>query len=270
MSVAAMVDFKRLISEKVAMREAYRDAKPYEHLCIDDFLTLEGLARLRSDNPATEPSTDEKSSDYMFAKNKRENNCLEEISPSFSQLRNELISKEFGEFLEFLTGLPMFIDPDFTGGGLHQGGKGSYLEMHADFSRHPVRHDWVRELNVLLYLNKDYHVDWGGALDLEHLHNGQKVSIAPVENRMIIMLSKSHTLHGYKRINFPKGIYRASVAAYGYIEDDGSSQAGYTSTVWAPKSGLKRAMAVVLNKLVPVKQAIFGSRTAARNARSKD
>ena len=265
-----MIDFNRLFREKSIMQAAYAKAKPYEHICIDNFLTQDGIAQIRRDYSGKDPSTDDQSSDYLFAKNKYENNRFESISLSFGQLRRELISEEFQDFLEGLTGLPVFVDPDFAGGGLHQGGEGSFLEMHADFSRHPVKKDWVRELNILLYLNEGYRDDWLGALDLEDLHNGDRASILPVENRLVIMLSKSHTLHGYKRIRFPKGLYRTSVAAYGYIQDDGSNEAGYTSTVWAPKNGVKRVFAGFVNKLVPIKQAMFGSRTGERNSRGKE
>lgn len=128
----------------------------------------------------------------------------------------------------------------------------------------------MRELNILLYLNKNYEKNWGGALDLEHLETGKKASIEPFENRLVVMLSKSHTLHGYKKISFPTGVYRTSIAAYGYIQDDGTNPAGYTSTVWVPKTNsLKKAMAYVMNKLVPIKQKIFGSKTTERNSRKR-
>lgn len=265
-----MIDFNKLASEKSAIRCSYVDAKPYEHICIDNFLTPEGLAQIRRSFNATEPSTSTQSSDYLFAKNKFENNKLEHISSAFARLRSELISEEFQGFLQFVTGLPIFVDPEFTGGGLHQGGKGSFLEMHADFSRHPVKKDWVRELNILLYLNEGYNEEWLGALDMENLHSGDTASIAPVENRLVIMLSKSHTLHGYKAIRFPEGMYRTSVAAYGYVLDDGSNEAGYTSTVWVPENGVKRFFAGFVNKLVPIKQTFFGSRTGERNRKDQE
>lgn len=265
-----MINFENFINNKQELRNSYKEAKPYQHICIDNFLTLEGIERLRSDNSTSIASTDDQSSDYLFAKNKHENNKLDKISPNFAELRLELISNEFKEFLEYLTDLPIFVDPDFTGGGLHQGGEGSFLEMHADFSRHPIRNDWVRELNILLYLNQGYDQSWGGALDLEHLETRDKANIDPVENRLVIMLSKSHTLHGYKKISFPKGFYRTSVAAYGYVQDDGSNPAGYSSTVWAPKTNLKKTIALIVNKLVPIKQVIFGSNTANRNSRKKN
>ena len=76
--------------------------------------------------------------------------------------------------------------------------------MHADFSRHPVERTWIRELNILLYCNNGWMPDWGGRLDLEHLISGKTESIDPIENRLVIMLTKSHTLHGYKLFPFLK------------------------------------------------------------------
>ena len=76
------------------------------------------------------------------------------------------------------------------------------------------------------------------------------------------MLTKSHTLHGYEKINFPEGRYRTSIAAYAYSIDDGSTNTPYKSTQWAPKGFIKKKLASISNFLVPLKQKFFGSRAA--------
>ena len=58
----------------------------------------------------------------------------------------------------------MFIDADFYGGGIHQGKAGSFLDMHADFNYHPLKEHWFRNLNLLLYLNKDWKKEYAGEL----------------------------------------------------------------------------------------------------------
>ncbi|MGQ7830307.1 2OG-Fe(II) oxygenase [Altererythrobacter sp. Z27] len=262
-----LIDFQRLDRELADLVKQYRNASPFEYVVIDSFLRPHGIEAIRTEGFFSRATTTEKSSDFIFAKNKIENPKIEELSQVTRQLRDELLSPQFADFLSQLMGFEVFIDPSFAGGGLHQGGAGSFLDMHADFTRHPVRNDWIRELNILLYLNPDYQPDWGGQLELEHSETGQKNSVDPVENRLVIMLTKPHTLHGYKPIRFPARRYRTSIAAYAYSLDDGSRHVPYASTSWRPSNPLKRAFAQAWNPIVVAKQKLFGSRTAKRAQR---
>lgn len=262
-----LIDFETLEQEIEAHRIQFTTAEPFEHLVIDNFLKPEGLSAVQREGFSHGLTTTDKSSDFLFAKNKMENPKLEEISEVTRHLREELLSDRFREFLKGVTELDLFVDDTFTGGGLHQGGQGSFLEMHADFTRHPVNRNWIRELNILLYLNTKYEVAWGGNLDLEHKDSGDKASIAPIDNRLVLMLTKPHTLHGYRPIKFPPNRLRASVAAYAYTLDDGTRNVQYSSTRWRPESTTKRAISLLWNPLVVVKQKLFGSRTAKRAKR---
>ncbi|WBH15096.1 2OG-Fe(II) oxygenase [Sphingomonas radiodurans] len=263
----SFIDFNYIEDNIERLRLQYRDASPFEHLVIDGFLTRDGLNTIRKEGFFKTASTKESSSDFLFAKNKIENPRIEHISGSTRVIREELLSDRFRLALSRIVSMDLFVDPSFTGGGLHQGGKGSFLEMHADFTRHPLKKEWIRELNILLYLNKDYEESWGGCLDLQHAETGEKASISPVENRAVIMLTKRHTLHGYKPIRFPSDRFRTSIAAYAYTIDDGTRDVEYASTTWIPQSRLKRALATVLNPLVITKQKLLGSRTARRAQR---
>jgi len=63
-----------------------------------------------------------------------------------------------------LTGIDALVpDPHFEGGGLHQIEPGGHLKVHADFNRHP-RTGLARRLNALIYLNRDWKPEYGGAL----------------------------------------------------------------------------------------------------------
>lgn len=212
-------------------------------------------------------STDELSSDLIFAKNKIENPKLEDINPQLRLLKEELLSYKFQEILREIIGKEVFIDPSFTGGGLHQGAKGSYLDMHADFTHHPNEKKWIRELNLLLYLNRGWQAKYGGCLDLKNSRTGEKGSIEPIENRMVIMLTKPHTIHGYKPIQFPDDKMRISIASYAYLIDDGSAEINYASTSWYPENKFRHMVSKFSNILVPIKQRVFGSKTARRAKR---
>lgn len=259
------IDFQSLNAKIETYTLQYQSAAPFELLVIDNFLTDWGLEQIDVESLSSKASSDEKSSDYFFAKEKIENPNLAKISSALDDLKKELVSTEFSEFLSHVTGKALFVDERFVGGGLHQGGEGSFLEMHADFSRHPEKREWIRELNLLLYLNRDWRPEYGGSLDLQNAHSGETTSIEPIENRFVIMLTKEHTIHGYKKINFPSGTFRTSIAAYAYTLDDGTKYVPYRSTTWHPTDTKKTIVASILNKLVPIKQRLFGSRTAKRS-----
>jgi Rps23 Pro-64 3,4-dihydroxylase Tpa1-like proline 4-hydroxylase len=238
---------------------------PFPNLVIDNFLpdslANDLLAEINQYNDF------QKSNDYIFAKNKFESPSLEKIGPNCAAIKEFLLSRDVSKALSTVYGKELFVDPYFTGGGLHRGGEGSYLDMHTDFSIHPLNHNWMRELNLILYLNKDWKQKYGGNLELRNSLTNHPNSIEPLFNRMIIMLTKDFTLHGYKPIQFPEGVYRTSIAAYAYSESiDGEIQNLRSTTTWAPEGGslVKTLLARYTPHLVNLKQRIFGSSTARK------
>ena len=81
------------------------------------------------------------------------------------------------------------------------------------------------------------------------------------------MLTKPHTIHGYKAIQFPEDKMRISIAGYAYLIDDGSTEIKYASTSWYPESKFRHVVSKFSNILVPIKQRVFGSKTARRAKR---
>ncbi|WP_343633341.1 2OG-Fe(II) oxygenase [Roseateles sp.] len=261
-----LIQFDAIEARLDQLKSEYQQAKPFPYVVIEDFLTPEALALVHAHMPA--PNEENKSSDYVFAKNKFENPSFAGGAQIFQQLREALLGERFARLLSDIYGREVFVDPRFLGGGIHQGGEGSYLDMHADFSRHPANKDWLRELNILLYLNKDYDESYGGHLELQHKETGERGRVAPRENRLVLMLTKGHTLHGYKPINFPKGRYRTSLAAYAYSVDTNYSAVPVRSTQWQPEDAgvAKSLLAKASPTLVKLKTALLGSNTERRAA----
>ena len=122
----------------------------------------------------------------------------------------------------------------------------------------------------MLYLNRDWRTEYGGCLDLKNNHTGEMRSIEPIENRMVIMLTKPHTIHGYKAIQFPEGKMRISIASYAYVIADDKTNLPYASTSWHPENRNRRVVSRLSNILVPLKQRMFGSRTVKRARRENN
>ncbi len=260
-----MIRFDLLERRLGSLHESFINASPFPHVIIDDFADAETLQALVRKLPEPGSAAVNKSRNYMFAKNKFEKSYFRGISPECSELYDDLVSERFQAILQAITGQPIFIDQEFHGGGLHQGGSGSFLDMHADFNYHPLHRDWFRNINAILYLNEGWQTDWKGELKLRHAQSGAKAEIEPLFNRCLIMFTRDYTLHGYDTILFPPGQYRKSVAIYGYTPADRTDDApAERSTVWYPEQGgvLKRLLGRSWPTLVKYKSRLIGSGTA--------
>jgi hypothetical protein len=136
-------------------------------------------------------------------------------------LLGELNSAPFIDFLERLTGIEGLVpDPHFVGGGLHQIESGGHLKVHADFNRHP-RTGLERRLNVLLYLNRDWRDEYGGALELWSRDMSTcQARILPHFNRCVVFSTTSTSFHGHPEpLSCPPGQTRKSIALYYYSKE---------------------------------------------------
>jgi hypothetical protein len=150
------------------------------------------------------------------------------MGPATRHLLAELNSGAFIEFLERLTGIEGLVpDPHFVGGGLHQIERGGHLKVHADFNRHP-RTGLERRLNVLLYLNRDWHDEYGGAFELwnEDMSRCEE-KVPPLFNRCVVFSTTSTSFHGHPEpLNCPEDSTRKSIALYYYSKDRPSEEGG--------------------------------------------
>ena len=249
-------------SLSIEKKKEFWSADPFPFIVFDGFLPDSFARNLLVE--ISQIDNNKKSNDYIFAKNKFENPSLD-FGPFAIELRDFMLSNEFSSAISSIYGNTVFIDSDFVGGGVHRGGAGSFLDMHVDFGVHPGNKRWVRELNILLYLNSDWKPEYGGNLLLKNKLNGKYASIEPIFNRLVVMQTKSHTLHGYREISFPQGTFRTSIAAYAYsvAKDDAQLEKLITTTQWSPEEAgvLKRIIALITPKLVIMKQSIMGSST---------
>ncbi|MES2656017.1 MAG: 2OG-Fe(II) oxygenase [Bacteroidota bacterium] len=254
-----MIDFERIENDKAALRLEYLLAKPFPHLCIDEFCEKDKIEELYSQIPDIQT----KSRDYLFAANKFEKSKIKDISPLFQELHDDLTSEQFGSFLRFITNEDVFVDEAMHGGGIHQGKQNSFLDMHVDFNYHPLHKNWFRNLNLLLYLNKDWQQEYGGHLKIEDLRTGEKKAIDVPFNRMVIQQTRKYTLHGYDLTHFPSGVYRTSIASYAYTVHKVHIEKPRT-TDWHPKDDepFKKFLARIYDPAVKVKNKLFGSSTA--------
>lgn len=242
------------------LRRSFREASPFPLVVIDGFLD-DGLAH---DLVREFPDVDEmpRSRDYVFGA-KHELSSVGERGPASARFHAGVLSPRFAAFLGELSGEPVFVDPDFHGGGFHQGANGSFLDLHVDFNLHPGHPDWLRTLNVLVYLNPGWRREYGGELLVTSSPTSPPREIEPLFNRAVIMRTDDRTYHGYRRMTLPPGVTRRSLAAYAYRAVEPGAIRPRT-TGWAPEDAgpAKRFLARHYDTLVQVKNRWLGSGTA--------
>ena len=202
----------------------YASADPFPSIVIDDFLHPDALQRAMAEFPKPEAIrnwrqlTDNDKAGRPAVRAKLGYSNELEFGPTLRRLVHELNASHFLRYLEQLTGIQHMIpDSHLRGGGLHQYLPGAVLRVHADFNRLP---GWEldRRLNLLLYLNPEWHPEWGGALELWDKSMSRCVqSLEPVANRCVIFSTTSTSYHGIPDpVTCPDGVTRRSLALYYY------------------------------------------------------
>jgi Rps23 Pro-64 3,4-dihydroxylase Tpa1-like proline 4-hydroxylase len=248
------------LGQVAQLRSSFVTATPFSHVVLDDFLVESQAQAMLEEFPTIDSMP--QSRDYVFG-DKRELSSLEHAGPASVRYYQAMTSQDFTAFLGDLTGLPLFVDPNFHGGGFHQGGDGSFLDMHVDFNIHPMHGNWQRMLNILLYLCPDWKPEFGGDLQIKSRVEEEPTSIALGFNRAVIMLTADNTYHGFRKMHPPTGVTRKSIATYAYQIVSNPDVIAHT-TRWVPDNAgvTKRILARHFDTLVRIKQRAFTSRTA--------
>jgi len=200
------------------LADSYRHADPFPNIVLDDFLPLNLCRRVVNEFPSR---IDGRHSDkHSQLKTGYE---LEQIESAFTtNLLWAFNSAEFLQFLESMTGIEGLMgDPYFDGGGLHETSRGGHLSIHADFNVHRrlVLH---RRINLILFLNDDWHDDYGGSLelwtrDMKEMHT----QVSPVIGRAVIFNTDDSSYHGHPDpLTCPDSRYRRSLALYYYTSPE--------------------------------------------------
>jgi Rps23 Pro-64 3,4-dihydroxylase Tpa1-like proline 4-hydroxylase len=214
LTIQSFLPLSRMHELAKSAHVSYINAKPFPHIVLDDFFDPDLLDQILAEFP--------KPGEIRWQK--YDNECEiklasareESFGPATRLLLYHLNSVTFLEFLSKVTGIDNLIaDPHFEGGGLHQIVRGGKLGVHADFNRHRT-YGLDRRLNLLLYLNKDWHEEYGGHLELWNRDMTRcEARVLPVINRVMIFGTTDFTYHGHPDpLTCPEGMTRKSLALY--------------------------------------------------------
>ncbi|MBI5629296.1 MAG: 2OG-Fe(II) oxygenase [Elusimicrobia bacterium] len=219
-------------------QEEFRQAKPFPHLVVDNFLPEAFLEEVLEEFKAPGQI------DWIRYKEKGQlklqSNSEGQLGPNTRYLVYQLNSSTFLMFLRTLTGIEGLLpDPHLFGGGMHQIVRGGFLKIHADYSKHP-KLNLDRRLNAIVYLNKGWKEEYGGQLELwsRDMSRCEK-RVLPVFNRLVVFATADNSFHGHPDpLSCPEGWTRKSLALYYYSNGRPAGEsAGGRATLWQSRPG---------------------------------
>ena len=242
--------YARWRAQSASLALQFCKGKPFQHVHVKDFLETSLAQDLSDEFPVPDSSA------WIQYKHYNEDKTgltkRELFPPMLAKVTHELNSPEFVAWISEITGIPNLIaDPELEGGGLHQSGRGGFLNVHTDFNKHHHHKNWRRRINLILYLNPGWRAEWGGALEFWDTKMRQCVTkVPPLLNHAVIFNSNEIAYHGFPgKLTCPEDVSRKSLAFYYYtVEREEIHDTHSTNYMPRPEDGKAKAMLIWLDK----------------------
>jgi 2-oxoglutarate-Fe(II)-dependent oxygenase superfamily protein len=229
LSYDAQADGQDILSQSMVdmvgfYADAFKSAHPFKHVVVENFFEPSFAENLLAEFPAFDPKLAMNEMGRLGGK--AVNTRIRSIGPAYHQLHDALGTRHFLDVISRVSGIPdLIMDPTMFGGGTHDNHHGQELDVHVDFNLDESE-QLHRRLNVIVYLNKEWKSEWGGALEI-HSHpwnpdRNQIHSIAPLFNRCVIFETNERSWHGFPKIDLPpekRHLSRKSISIYLYTKD---------------------------------------------------
>jgi len=246
----ALFPYERWNAELSAVAREYQNNHPVPHILLSDFLELPVARQIAEEFPAR--NTDAWTHYQHHNENKLGMAKRECFPPELGAVVDELNSPDFVSWLSELTGIPgLMADSMLEGGGLHQSGRGGFLNVHTDFSNHHYHKHWRRRVNLILYLNGGWQEPWGGSIELwDRTMHHCVAKYPPQLNHALIFNTNEISYHGFPEpLQCPEGQSRKSLALYYYtIDNSETGRMRSTNYRARPNDGLWNAAMIWLDK----------------------
>ena len=222
--------------------EAFRDAQPFRHVVIDNFLEPEIAQALLHAFPGFDAKYALNEMGQVGGKAVRE--AVRDLPAPYPALDGWIQSTDFLDAVSTISAIPdLLYDAEYVGGGTHENVEGQGLDMHIDFNYHPGNRTH-RRLNLIVYLNPEWEESWGGCIELAedpwNPNNHKRTRVAPLFNRCVIFETNERSWHGFSRIVLPEGkkqLSRRSFAIYLYTKQRPPEETAPShATVYVPEA----------------------------------
>ena len=203
----------------------FRSADPFPHVVIDQFFSPTFCEQLIAEFPPFERGANLNEDGLPGGKSTVED--IRSLGDTYVLADDLFRSAEFSSLMSDVTGIPdLLYDQLYVGGGTHENRPGQELDPHVDFNYHP-HHGWHRRLNLIVYLNREWEVEWGGSIEFHEdpwrpPEQNRIERVVPLANRAILFETSERSWHGFEVIRQPQNhppISRKSLAIYMYTKD---------------------------------------------------
>ena len=150
------------------LARAHRAASPFPHTVIDHFCRRYYLTHCRQSRMEMDPQQFVREPQLGMHQQRKQRLKIgrQPLPTAVQAVLNIFANQAMARYLSNLTGIENLLpDPLLVGGGVQAVMPGGRLELHTDFTHHPVT-GRKRAASALLFLNKGWRDDWGGALEL--------------------------------------------------------------------------------------------------------
>jgi len=194
-------------------------SEPFQYLVLDDFLPIDLANDLLRSFPEASDSCWERSNDQgIEIKARTAWNSEFDIPDGLSDIMRVFNSAPLLKAMSTVLDIPKLMsDPYYSGGGLNISERGGLLDVHVDGNYHDAS-GMNRRVNLLYYLNPNWHTSWGGEFGI-YSDNGEVLvkSVEPIFNRCVIFDTHDKSYHGLPNpIDFPADDPRRSILLYYY------------------------------------------------------
>lgn len=195
------------------LAESYKNAKPFPHIVIDNFLRDDVADESNSVFPQ-EP-TDKWHRYHNPLEVKYAYNDLSALTTPLPAIFESMGTDYFVSFLQRITQIAdLEFDPFLHGAGLHMMPRNGRLHLHLDYEKHPLTSK-QRRLNIILFLSKDWDPKWEGGTELWDDELKTKKNVPLKFNRAVIFRTNDTSWHGVpEKITCPPDVWRKSLAYY--------------------------------------------------------
>jgi 2OG-Fe(II) oxygenase superfamily len=266
-SPTGLVDVVGFAERARTSRGSFAFAVPFPHLVIDGFLPEHAADALAAE--FDEPTIDWQSLHHVNER-KLVFGDRERMGPFAASLIDELHAPAFLRSLEALTGIGgLFGDPALDGAGMHRMVAGAHLNVHADALAHAKRRTWSRQLNLILFLNRDWDESYRGWLELWDARVEHCVRrIAPTFNRCVLFRTLETSYHGVPEgVACPSDRSRQSLALYYFCDEQRTVPLRATRYVPRPGDPTTRRALIRLDRALVAAYSLLKRYTPLDNAR---
>lgn len=195
------------------LREKFINAKPFEHIVIDEFLEPNYAEEVFKLFPKPDSTWHEYKNpievkytfdDINYLPIDLKNYFYYLSSPEITNLIRQITNIDNLEYDEYLHGAGVHLHPRY-----------GRLNIHLDYEKHPYSGK-ERRLNIILFMSKDWDINWNGANELWNNDVTKCIAKTDVKfNRAILFKTNDISWHGLpEKILCPHDIFRKSLAYY--------------------------------------------------------